>query len=73
MTRHAGMRYRRLLRRAEHPVQKLEAEVEHLHEVEERGEAGSTPFILYGGLVLFLLPLVLLLTALTFAVYYLAA
>ena len=72
MARHAGKRYRRLLRQAERPAEALEAEARHLHEVEQRGEAGSTPFIAIGGLILFLLPIVLVSTGIAFAAYYLA-
>jgi hypothetical protein len=73
MARHAGRRYRRLLGKAAHPVEELESEARHLHEVEQRGEAGATPFIALGGLILFLLPIVLVSIGIAFAVYYLAA
>jgi len=72
MARHAGRLYRRLLRQAERPVEKAEAELHHLHEVEQLGEAGATPFIALGGLILFLLPIVLVSIGIAFAVYYLA-
>jgi hypothetical protein len=72
MTRHAGTLYRRSLRRAAKPVEKVEAEAAHLHEIEERGEAGVTPFIAIGGLILFLLPIFLVMVGLAFAAYYLA-
>ena len=72
MARHARRRYRRLLRQAERPVEKAEAELHHLHEVEQLGEAGATPFIALGGLILFLLPIVLVSIGIAFAVYYLA-
>ena len=72
MARHAGRLYRRLLRPAERPLEKAEAEVHHLHDVEQLGEAGSTPFIALGGLILFLLPIVLVSIGIAFAVYYLA-
>ena len=72
MASHAGTLYRRSLRRVAKPVEKLEAEAEHLHEVEERGEAGSTPFIAFGGLILFHLPIFLVMLGLAFAAYYLA-
>jgi len=73
MAGHAGSLYRTLLRQAEKPIEKAEAEVHHLHEVEQRGEAGSTPFIALGGLILFLLPIVAVSIGIAFAVYYLAA
>jgi hypothetical protein len=73
MARHAGRRYLRLLRQAERPIEELEREARHLHEVEQRGEAGATPFIAIGGLILFLLPIVLVMLGLAFAAYYLAA
>jgi hypothetical protein len=70
MTRRAGNRYRRLLGK---PVEKLESEVSHLHDVEQRGESGETPFIAIGGLILFLLPIFLFMAGVAFAAYYLAA
>lgn len=73
MARHAGTRYKRLLRRAAGSVRKLEAEPHHLHEIEREGEAGATPFIAIGGLILFLLPIFLLMLGLAFTAYYLAA
>ena len=66
--RHAGGRYRRLLRR---PVESIEAEAHHLIEVEQAGEAPETPFIVLIGIVLFLLPIVLVILGLAFAAYYL--
>jgi hypothetical protein len=72
MARHAGARYRRSLRRVARPVEKVEAEAEHLHEVERRGEADVTPLIAFGGLFLFLLPIFLVMLGLAFAAYYLA-
>jgi hypothetical protein len=71
MARHAGDRYRRLLRKPARPVEKLEDEARHLHEVEQRGESGATPFIAIGGLILFLLPIVLVMLGVAFAAYYL--
>lgn len=73
MARHAGGLYRRALRRGERPVEKLESEAHHLHEIEQRGESGATPFIAIGGLILFLLPIFLVLLGLALAAYYLAA
>jgi len=73
MARHAGNRYRRLLGKPAKPIEKLEAEARHLHAVEQRGESGATPFIAIGGLILFLLPIVLFMLGVAFAAYYLAA
>jgi hypothetical protein len=72
MGRHAGGLYRKALRRAERPVERLEAETHHLHEIEQRGESGATPFIAIGGLILFLLPIFLVMLGLALAAYYLA-
>jgi hypothetical protein len=73
MAGHAGALYRRALRRGARPVEKLESEAHHLHEIEQRGEAGVTPFIAIGGLILFLLPIFLVMLGLALAAYYLAA
>jgi hypothetical protein len=73
MVRHAGTLYRRAFRRAERPIERLEAEAKHLHEIEHRGEAGATPFIAIGGLILFLLPIVLAVLGLAFLAYYVIA
>jgi len=73
MRKHAGGVYRKALRRGARPVEKLEAEAEHLHDIEQRGESGATPFIAIGGLILFLLPIFLVMLGLAFAAYYLAA
>lgn len=55
-----------------HPFREIEAEVEHLRELEREGESGETPFIAIAGIVLFLLPIVLLVLGLAFAAYYLS-
>jgi hypothetical protein len=65
--RHAGDLYRRALGR---PIQKLEQEAHHLHEVEQLGESGETPFIAILGVFLFLLPIFLVMAGLAFAAYY---
>jgi hypothetical protein len=70
--RHAGSLYRKAFSRLRHPVREIEAEVEHLVEVEREGESGETPFIALVGVILFLLPIVLLVLGLAFAAYYLA-
>jgi hypothetical protein len=56
-----------------HPVREIEAEAEHLHEIEQEGESPATPFIAILGVFLFLLPIVLVLLGIAFAAYLLAA
>jgi hypothetical protein len=73
MGKHAGGLYRKALRGGARPVEKLEAEVHHLHEIEQSGESGATPFIAFGGLILFLLPIFLVMLGLALAAYYIAA
>jgi hypothetical protein len=70
--RHAGTLYRKAFARLRHPVREVEAEVDHLREVEREGESGETPFIAILGIILFLLPIVALVLGLAFAAYYLA-
>ena len=60
------------LRRLRRPVQRIEAEAEHLHEVERKGESATTPLIAIMGIILFLVPIVLVILGLSFAAYYLA-
>ena len=72
MGSHAGGLFRRALRRGAKPVEKLEAEAQHLHEIERRGESPATPLIAFGGLILFLLPIFLVMLGLALAAYYLA-
>lgn len=69
---HAGTLYRKAFNRLRHPVREIEAEVEHLREVEREGESAETPFIAILGIILFLLPVVAVLLGLAFAAYYLA-
>jgi hypothetical protein len=69
---HAGARYRKRFAALRHPVRKMEAEAEHLHEIEQAGETGETPFIAMLGLVFLLLPIVVVISGLAFAAYYLA-
>jgi hypothetical protein len=54
------------------PVRAIEREAHHLHQVEQVGESEWTPWIAILGLVLFFAPVIVLMTALTFAAYYLA-
>jgi len=69
--RHAGSIYRRLFSRLRHPIKELEAEAEHLIEIEKKGESAETPLVAIVGIILFLLPIVLLILGLAFAAYYL--
>jgi hypothetical protein len=55
--RHAGSLYRKTFLWIFRPIRKVEDEVHHLHEVEQLGEAGETPFIAILGVLLFLLPI----------------
>jgi hypothetical protein len=71
--RHAGSLYRKALGSLRRPVQAIEAEAEHLLEVEREGEDETTPFIAIVGLIIFLTPIVLLILGLAFAAYYLAS
>lgn len=73
MLTHAGTLYGRAFRRAERPIQKVEAEAKHLHEIEHRGETAATPFIAIGGLILFLVPIFLIMLGLAFLAYYVIA
>ena len=56
-----------------HPVRTIEAEAEHLREVEREGESAETPFVAILGIVLFLLPIVAIVLGLSFAAYYIAS
>jgi nitrogen fixation/metabolism regulation signal transduction histidine kinase len=71
--KHAGGLYRKtfdaVVRR---PVQKIEAEAEHLVEVERIGDSPETPFIAILGVVLFLLPILTIMLGLAFAAYFLS-
>jgi nitrogen fixation/metabolism regulation signal transduction histidine kinase len=71
--RHAGTLYRRGFGRVRRPVRAVEAEVEHLREIEREGESAETPFVAILGIVLFLLPIVAIVLGLAFAAYYLAS
>jgi hypothetical protein len=70
--KHAGGLYQRAFRRLLSPVRAVEAEAHHLHEVEQSGESGETPFIAMLGLVLFLGSVFAVMLALAFLAYYLA-
>lgn len=53
-----------------HGHQSLGEELHHLHEVAEKGDAGATPAIALGEVVLFLLPVVALVLAASLIAYY---
>ena len=53
-------------------IRRAKAEAHHLHEVEQEGESGETPFIATLGVFLFLVPIFLVIVGLAFAAYYLA-
>jgi hypothetical protein len=48
-------------------------EVAHLHELEVEGESAATPVVALVEVVLFLIPVLVLIAAVTFAAYYLGA
>jgi hypothetical protein len=54
-------------------IHSIEREAHHLHEVERAGESAVTPLIAIVGLVLLLASVFVVLAALSFAAYYLAA
>jgi Xaa-Pro aminopeptidase len=70
--RHAGTLHRKTLAWLRHPVREVEAEAEHLLEIEREGKRAETPVIAILGVILFLLPIVTLILGLAFAAYYLA-
>jgi hypothetical protein len=55
-----------------HPIQAIERQARNLHEVERIGESAETPLIAMAGLVLLFTSVFLVMTALSFAAYYLA-
>jgi hypothetical protein len=69
---HAGTLYRKMFAALRLRVREIEAEAEHLREVEQKGESGEAPLIAMLGLILFLLPIFLLVAGLSFAAYYIA-
>jgi len=70
--RHAGGLYGRLFGWALRPVHKVEAEAHHLHEIEQVGAAGETPYIAILGVFLFLVPVFLLMIGLVALGIYIA-
>lgn len=69
--KHAGGLYRKTFGALSRPVQKLEDEAHHLHEVEQVGESPETPLIAFLGVFLFLAPIFVVMLGLAFAAYYL--
>ena len=69
---HAGSLYRKAFGVLRRPVQEIQAEAEHLHEIERKGESEKTPLIAILGIMLFLAPVVFVILGLSFAAYYLA-
>jgi hypothetical protein len=55
-----------------HPIQAVEREAHHLHDVERLGESAATPVIAILDLVLFFACVSVLMAGLSFAAYYLA-
>ena len=53
-------------------MREIEAEVEHLHELEHEGSSAATPLVAILGIILFLLPIVFVILGLAFAAYFLA-
>jgi hypothetical protein len=48
----------------------LPATIRHMHDVAEKGEAAETPVILIGELLAFLIPLLVVMLAIGFGLYY---
>ena len=71
-TKRAGGHYSRVWTRFRHPVRNAKEEAHHLHEIEQEGESGETPFIAILGIILFLVPVFLVMLGLALAAYYLA-
>ncbi|MGZ4353272.1 MAG: hypothetical protein ACXVZL_03055 [Gaiellaceae bacterium] len=56
----------------EHHHHSLGEELHHLHDVAEKGDAGATPAIALGEVLLFLIPVIAVVLGVAFAAYYLA-
>jgi hypothetical protein len=69
---HAGTLYRKMFAALRLPVRELEAEAEHLRDIERAGDSGETPFIAILGLIFFLVPIFLLMAGLALTAYYLS-
>lgn len=70
--RHAGGLYRKVFRWFRRPVEAVEHEAEHLHDIEKDGSAGATPYIALLGVFLFLLPIAAFMMIVAFSAFYLA-
>jgi len=46
------------------------AEMKHLHELAEKGDSPQTPAILVGEVALFLVPILIVMLAITFGLYF---
>ena len=55
-----------------HPIRAVEDEAAHLHDVANRGESASTPAILAGGMLIFLVALFVVVLTIVLGVAYLA-
>jgi hypothetical protein len=53
-----------------HPVRAVEHEVEHLHEVVDKGESGATPAIMAGSVLMLVVPLAALVIGVALTVAY---
>jgi hypothetical protein len=58
--------------REHHHHHSLGEELHHLHDVAEKGDAGATPAIALGEVLLLLIPVIALVLGVAFAAYYLA-
>jgi hypothetical protein len=58
--------------RKEHHHHSLGEELHHLHDVAEKGDAGATPAIALGEVLLLLIPVIAVVLGVAFAAYYLA-
>jgi hypothetical protein len=64
-------RYRRVGRLILRPVRGVDLEVHRLHQVEQAGDSGETPFIAVAGLLVFLVSVFVLMLGVSFLAYYL--
>lgn len=65
-------RYRRLGSWVLRPVRSVDLEVHHLHQVEQEGYSGETPYIAAAGLIVFLASVFALILGVSLLGYYLA-
>ena len=54
-----------------HPIQAVEEEAKHLHDIEKDGTSGATPLISIAAVGMFLLPVVVVVMGVALALYYL--